>query len=149
MRALWCQIYDEMRLEWRKARLILTSELDLQAQDVVQLYACRWAIEPLFHNLKRWWGVNNLWQQTRIGLELWMQIHSCAWTLTQLFSFAIADAFPMDVIAPWRSAQPVTAGLTSQWLRREFTGLAESLCAHSKSSEIRRPEPQYASGSGP
>uniref|UniRef100_UPI001E48F91F hypothetical protein n=1 Tax=Caballeronia calidae TaxID=1777139 RepID=UPI001E48F91F len=40
--------------------------------------------QPLFHNLKRWWGFNNLWQQTRTVLELWMQIRSCAWTPTQL-----------------------------------------------------------------
>jgi hypothetical protein len=34
----------------------------------VLLYARRWAIEPLFHNLKRWFGFNNLWQQTRTVL---------------------------------------------------------------------------------
>ena len=43
------------------------------------------------------------------------------------------DAFPMDVIAPWRIGQPVTAGLVAQWLRREFTGLADCLQGHGKS----------------
>ncbi len=38
--------------------------------------------EPLFHNLKRWWGANNLWQQERIVLELWMQI--CSATLRKM-----------------------------------------------------------------
>jgi hypothetical protein len=47
----------------------------------VRLYARRWGIEPLFHNLKRWWGISNLWQQSRTALELWMQIRSTAWTL--------------------------------------------------------------------
>ena len=36
----------------------------------LHLYARRWSIEPLFHNLKRWWGVNNLWQLKRTVLEL-------------------------------------------------------------------------------
>ncbi|WP_018312613.1 transposase [Cupriavidus sp. UYPR2.512] len=144
MRAVWCQFYDEKRQCWTKARLMLASETELDAQTVVLLYARRWAIEPLFHNLKRWFGFNNLWQQTRTVLELWMQIRSCAWTLTQLLSLAIADAFPMDTIAPWRVGQPVTAGLVAQWLRREFTGLALGLAELAKCWKFRRPEPRQA-----
>src|ERR1700674_2965917 len=34
-----------------------------------------WKID-LFNNLKRWWGISNLWQQSRTALELWMQIRS-------------------------------------------------------------------------
>jgi len=81
-------------------------------------------IEPLFHNLKRWWGISNLWQQSRTALELWMQIRSTAWTLAQLLSLAAGDAFPMEAVAPWRMKHPLTAGLVAQWLRMEFTGLA-------------------------
>lgn len=77
-------------------------------------------------------------------LELWMQIRSCAWTLTQLLSLAIADAFPMDTIAPWRVGQPVTAGLVAQWLRREFTGFALGLAELAKCWKFRRPEPRQA-----
>nr|WP_258874834.1 transposase [Cupriavidus taiwanensis] len=44
------------------------SETALDAQTVVLLYARCWAIEPLFHNLKRWFG----FQQTRTVLEVWM-----------------------------------------------------------------------------
>jgi hypothetical protein len=137
VRAVWCQFYDDKRQCWARARLMLATETDLGAETLTQLYARRWGIEPLFHNLKRWWGLNNLWQQTRTVLELWMQIRSCAWTLTQLLSLAIADAFPMDVIAPWRIGQPVTAGLVAQWLRREFTGLADCLQGHGKSEKFR------------
>ncbi|MFT0174625.1 transposase [Paraburkholderia mimosarum] len=144
VRAVWCQFYNDKRQEWTKRRLILASEVDLDAQTIVQLYARRWSIEPLFHNLKRWWGFNNLWQQTRTVLELCMQIRSCAWTLTQLLSLAIAEDFPMREIAPWRIGQPVTAGLVAQWLRREFTGLAPIAHAHGKSRKFQRPEARHA-----
>jgi hypothetical protein len=144
VRAVWCQFYDDKRQSWTKARLMLASETDLSAETITQLYARRWGIEPLFHSLKRWWGINNLWQQTRTVLELWMQIRSCAWTLTQLLSLAIGDAFPMDKIAPWRIGKPVTAGLVAQWLRREFTGLACHLPVGGKSQKFRWPQPRPA-----
>jgi hypothetical protein len=79
--------------------------------------------QPLFHNLKRWWGVANLWQQSRKALELWMQIRSTAWTLAQLLALVAEDSFPIQDVAPWRAKQPLTAGLIAQWLRIEFTGL--------------------------
>lgn len=143
VRAVWCQFYDDKRQAWTKARMILATEVNLDAQLIVQLYGRRWGIEPLFHNLKRWWGLNNAWQQTRTVLELWMQMRSCAWTLTQLLSLAIGDAFPMHDIAPWRIGQPVTAGLVAQWLRREFTGLARSVSAHRKSRKFHVPQTHH------
>ncbi|WP_028215576.1 transposase [Paraburkholderia mimosarum] len=128
VRAVWCQFYNDKRQEWTKRRLILASEVDLEAQTIVQLYARRWGIEPLFHNLKRWWGFNNLWQQIR----------SCTWTLTQSLSLAIAEDFPMHEIAPLRIGQPVTAGLVAQWLHREFTGLASHTPVQRKSRKLQR-----------
>ncbi|MCY0853158.1 transposase [Cupriavidus sp. D39] len=108
----------------------------------MQLYARRWGIEPLFHNLKRWFGMSNLWQQSRTVLELWMQIRSMAWTLTQLLSLVLAETFPMDSVAPWRMNQPVTAGLVTQWLRMEFTGLAFRDGLNRKSQKFQWPTPR-------
>ena len=51
----------EMRQDdntWSRPRLILATGTELSAQTVVEVYAERWGIEPLFHNLKRWWGGN-------------------------------------------------------------------------------------------
>ncbi len=53
-----------------------------------------------------------------------MQIRSTAWTLVQLLSLVAEETFPADIVAPWRSKQPLTGGLVAQWLRMEFTGLA-------------------------
>lgn len=73
-----------------------------------------------------------------------MQIRSCAWTLTQLLSLAIGDAFPMDKIAPWRIGKPVTAGLVAQWLCREIAGLASHLAMRGKSQKFRWPQARPA-----
>jgi hypothetical protein len=122
--AVWCQFFDQKAHAWSSPRLLLATETDLSAEAIVRLYARRWGIEPLFHNLKRWWGISNLWQQSRTTLELWMQIRCTAWCLAQLLSLAVHDAFPMQAVAPWRLKHPLTAGLVAQWLRVEFTGLA-------------------------
>ena len=107
-----------------KSAPLLLTETALCAGEILRLYARRWGIERLFHNLKRWWGVNNLWQQKRIVLELWMQIRSTAWTLVHLLSLVVEEAFPITVAAPWRNKRPSTGGLMVQWLSMEFAGLA-------------------------
>jgi len=124
VRAVWCEFYDDKKQSWSKPRLLLATETELSAQAMVELYARRWGIEPLFHNLKRWWGISNLWQQSRTALETWMQIRSTAWTLAQLLALAVDEEFPLREVAPWRQGHPLTAGLVAQWLRIEFTGLA-------------------------
>ena len=85
---------------WSGPRLILATETDLSAQAVVEVYAQRWGIEPLFHNLKRWWGVVNLWQQSKVELELWMQIRCTAYALTQLLVLRLWESSPLMDIAP-------------------------------------------------
>lgn len=140
VRAVWCEFYDADKQRWSKARLLLATETDLRAEEILHLYARRWGIEPLFHNLKRWWGANNLWQQKRIVLELWMQIRSTAWTLVQLLSLVAEESFPIDVVAPWRDKKPLTGGLVAQWLRMEFTGLSFRDSFNRKSSIFTFPK---------
>ncbi len=83
VRAVWCEMRQDDNT-WSRPRLILATETELSAQAVVEIYAERWGIEPLFHNLKRWWGMTNLWQQSKAALELWMQVRSTAYALVQL-----------------------------------------------------------------
>ena len=122
VRAVWCEMRQSDNT-WSRPRLILATETDLSAQEVVEIYAQRWGIEPLFHNLKRWWGVTNLWQQSKEALELWMQIRSTAYALTQLLALRLWASFPLMDIAPWRKGAMITAGLFSQWMRIQFIGL--------------------------
>jgi hypothetical protein len=47
VRAVWCEIQQDDGT-WSRARLILATETHLAAREVVEIYAQRWGIEPLF-----------------------------------------------------------------------------------------------------
>ena len=140
VRVVWCEMRQNDGT-WSRPRLILATETDLTAQAVVETYAERWGIEPLFHNLKRWWGVTNLWQQSKEALELWMQIRSTAYALTQLLALKLWASFPLMDIAPWRKGAMITAGLFGQWLRIQFIGLRVRDACHPKSGNFVMPFP--------
>ena len=140
VRAVWCQMRQPDKT-WSRPRLILATETALSAQAVVKIYAQRWGIEPLFHNLKRWWGVSNLWQQSKAALELWMQIRCTAYALTQLLALRLWGSFPLMQIAPWRKGAMITAGLFGQWLRIQFIGLRVREAFDPKSGQFVMPMP--------
>ena len=140
VRAVWCEMQVDDKT-WSRPRLLLATETDLSEQAVVEIYARRWGIEPLFHNLKRWWGVTNLWQQSKDALELWMQIRSTAYALTQLLALRLWASFPLMEIAPWRKGTMITAGLFGQWLRIQFIGLAVRDAYDPKSGNFVMPFP--------
>ena len=140
VRAVWCQMQDKHG-EWTTPRLVLATEANLTDEQVITYYGQRWGIEPLFHNLKRWWGVDNLWQQSKAALELWMQIRSTAYTLTQLLALTLFKSFPLLQIAPWRKGAVITAGLFATWMRYQFTGLRLRDAYRPKSRQFILPEP--------
>jgi len=140
VRAVWCEMQQDDGT-WSRPRLILATETDLTAQEVVEIYATRWGIEPLFHNLKRWWGVTNLWQQSKAALELWMQIRCTAYALMQLLALKLWGAFPLMEIAPWRKGAIITAGLFGQWMRIQFIGLRVRGAFDPKSGNFVMPFP--------
>jgi hypothetical protein len=140
VRVVWCEMLQDDGT-WSRPRLILATETHLSAQEVVQIYAERWGIEPLFHNLKRWWGVTNLWQQSKQALELWMQIRCTAYALMQLLALKLWGAFPLMDIAPWRKGAMITAGLFGQWMRIQFIGLRVRSAFDPKSGNFVMPLP--------
>jgi hypothetical protein len=106
-------------------------------------YALRWGIESLFQNLKRWWGANHHWQQSRRVLELWMQVRSTGYALMHLLALHLPETFPMATIAPWRKHKPViTAGLFAAWMRQHFFGLAFRHAYDRKSEKFIFPAPR-------
>lgn len=139
VRAVWYQIFDETKQTWSPIKLVLSNETEIDAKTFMLLFARRWSIEPLFHNLKHWWGCKDLWQQSRRVLELWMQMRSCAYALTHLLALQLHPSFPMRDIAPWRFGRPVTAGLFLLWLQREFTGLRFRAAYCQKSKQFHWP----------
>jgi len=140
VRVVWCEMRQADN-SWSRPRLILATEIDLSARAVVEIYAERWGIEPLFHNLKRWWGVTNLWQQSKEALELWMQIRCMGYALTQILALRLWESFPLIDIAPWRKGAMITAGLFGQWLRIQFIGLRVRDACDPKSGQFVMPFP--------
>lgn len=115
----------------------------MTASEVVVLYSHRWQIEPIFHNLKRWWGINNLWQQKRVVLERWMQIRWIAWSMVQLLAENLAEDFSMTAVAAWRTGTPVTAGLIAQWLHLQFLRVPFWEGFDPKSGKFQYPTPAF------
>jgi len=140
VRAVWCEMPQDDGT-WSRPRLILATETALTAREVVEIYATRWGVEPLFHNLKRWWGVTNLWQQSKEALELWMQIRCTAYALMQLLALKLWASFPLMEIAPWRKGALITAGLFGQWMRIQFIGLRVRSAFDQKSGNFVMPFP--------
>ena len=143
VRAVWYEFFDPKKQCWSKPRLLLASETSLAPTQVMRLYSLRWGIESLFQNLKRWWGANNLWQQSRRVLELWMQIRSTGYALMHLLALHLPEAFPLHDIAPWRIHKPViTAGLFAAWMRQHFFGLPFRHAYDCKSQIFTFPAPR-------
>jgi len=103
-------------------RLLLCTDLNLSAEEILRAYCRRWAIEDLFNQLKNRWGWKETWQQSRQVLHRWVQILSTGYALPQLFVYKGLLA-PNDVglLYPWRYRQPPTAGMVRDLIARIFS----------------------------
>ncbi len=118
VRAVWVQFEQESG-ELTSPRLILCTNSELPAEEILSLYARRWSIEPLFNQLKNQWGWKELWQQSRQVLHRWLQITSVAYALPQLLVIYGKDQLSaFSAITPWQRRKPVTAGRIRIGLQR-------------------------------
>ncbi|MCX2783198.1 transposase [Microbulbifer thermotolerans] len=121
VRAVWCEYWDSKKQDWKAERLLLSTDISLTAEEVIDSYSRRWAIETLFHELKQSWGMKEAWQQTRQVLSRWVHITSIGYGLIQLLALAGGNATKeLSQISPWRSQQPITAGRVRQGLARQL-----------------------------
>jgi hypothetical protein len=117
VRAVWYEFFDQKKQCWSEPRLLIATETAPVPTHILQFYALRWGIESLFQNLKRGWGANNHWEQSRRVLELWMQVRSTGYALMHLLALPLPETFPLATIAPWRPHQSIiTAGLSGHVL---------------------------------
>ncbi|MBV8870880.1 MAG: hypothetical protein JOY65_15945, partial [Acetobacteraceae bacterium] len=65
--AVWCEL-EKRGGGWAKPRLLLSTDTGLSAPAIVEAYANRWAVEPLFAALKRTDGLGAMWQRGRTAL---------------------------------------------------------------------------------
>jgi len=110
VRAVWVQFEDENGNLCRP-RLILSTQHNLSAKEILSYYAARWSIEPLFNQMKNRWGWRETWQQSRQVLHRWTQILSIAYALPQLLATCCKDQVAdLIELTPWRKKNQVTAG---------------------------------------
>ena len=110
VRAVWVQLEDESG-KLSGQRLFLSTLHTLPAEKILQYYARRWSIEPLFNQMKNSWGWRETWQQSRQVLHRWTQILSLAYALPQLLATCCSDQVEKFIqLTPWRKKNQVTAG---------------------------------------
>lgn len=141
IRAVWVQLEDENGNLTRQ-RLLLATNPDLTAKEVIEYFARRWPIEDLFNQMKNRWGWREAWQQTRQVLHRWTQILSIGYALPQLLAIAGGDQIKaLANLAPWRTNHPLTAGRVRLGLKRILGHVSIRTWWTPKSRKFEPPKP--------
>src|SRR5437763_8624957 len=125
VRAVWVRLERPDRCPGTsEERLLVCTDPDLPATEVITSYAKRWAVEPLFAAMKHGWGLKDAWQQSRQVLMRWVTILAAGYALGQMLAYA--DPAPVPGLAdpaPWRPPGTRTAGLIRAGLARLLRGV--------------------------
>ena len=81
VRAVWVRL--ERPDQPGEERLLVCTDPDLPATEVITSYAKRWSVEPLFAAMKHGWGLKDAWQQSRQVLMRWVTILAAGYALAQ------------------------------------------------------------------
>jgi len=110
VRAVWCEFQSDSG-KWKSSCLLLSTDTELTAEQVIESYGLRWSIESMFNQLKLAWGMKEAWEQTRQTLHRWVHITMVGYGLVQLLSCLNSQAVE-DLCrhSPWRQENPKTAG---------------------------------------
>src|SRR5215213_3752159 len=106
VRAVWCEL-RERGGGWARPRLLLSTDPALSAAAIVEAYASRWTVEPLFAALKLTDGLGAMWQSGRALLVL-------------LTAKAEPPTVALVRLGGWRKAATLTPGLVKEALTRRF-----------------------------
>ncbi|WP_425356687.1 IS701 family transposase [methane-oxidizing endosymbiont of Gigantopelta aegis] len=110
VRVVWCE-FQRDEGQWTKARLLLSTDVSLTPEQMIESYAERWSIEPMFHQLKQAWGLKEAWQQSRQTLHRWVHLTQVGYGLLQLLRLLDSEQVAqLCRYSPWRKDNPVTAG---------------------------------------
>src|SRR6478752_5716789 len=110
VRAVWVELERPDRPS--EERLLVCTDPDLSATEVITSYAKRWSVEPLFAAVKHGWGLKDAWQQSRQALMRWVTILAAGYALSQVLAYADPARTPgLASPAPWRPPGTRTAGL--------------------------------------
>lgn len=147
VRAVWVSFEDEKRGVTQE-RLILATDIHLEPYEVIEIYAKRWTIEPMFHQVKNNWGWNKTWQQSRQVVHRWLHILGIGYALPQLLALKGGDEVKkLANTTPWREKDPVTAGRVRSGLVRIFGHFPIRNWWHGKSRKFGPPKEPEAPAS--
>jgi hypothetical protein len=121
--------------------LILATDISLTPHEVIEVYAKRRTIEPMFHQTKHNWGWNETWQQSRQTVHRWLHILGIGYALQQ--NLAIkggAEITRLENTTPWGEKDPVTAGRVRSGLVRIIGHFPIRARWNDKSPKIRATE---------
>ena len=123
--AVWVQLErPDRRDKPTEERLLLCTDPDLPAPEVIRSYAKRWAVEPLFAALKHGWGLKDAWQRSRQVLMRWVTILAVGYALSQMLAYTDPAHIPgLADPAPWRPPGTRTAGLIQAGIARILRGV--------------------------
>jgi hypothetical protein len=145
VRAVWVQLERaDRRGEPSEERLLVCTDPDLAATEVITSYAKRWSVEPLFAAMKHGWGLKDAWQQSRQVLMRWVTILAAGYALSQMLAYTDPARTPgLAAPAPWRPPETRTAGLVQAGLARLLRGVGPPalLSAISRKSDLRTGQP--------
>lgn len=110
VRAVWCEFKSDNE-NWKSTCLLLSTDVTLTPEQVIESYGQRWSIESMFNQLKLSWGMKEAWQQTRQTLHRWVHITMVGYGIVQLLSCLDNPAVEaLCCHSPWRQGTPITAG---------------------------------------
>src|SRR3954463_13961982 len=128
VRAVWVRLERPDRCPGTsEERLLVCTDPNLPATEVITSYAKRWSVEPLFAAMKHGWGLEDAWQQSRQVLMRWVTILAAGYALSQMLAYTDPARVPgLAAPAPWRPPGTRTAGLIQAGLTRLLRGVGPS-----------------------
>lgn len=110
VRAVWCELKSEHG-NWKSASLLLSTDITMSPEAVIESYGRRWPIESMFNQLKLAWGMKEAWQKTRQTLHRWVHLLMVGYGLVQLLSCVNSSSVDdLCCHSPWRKENTRTAG---------------------------------------
>ena len=139
VRAVWVELErPEQPDKPRQQRLLICTDPDLSALEVITSYAKRWSVEPLFKDIKHGWGLKDAWQRSRQGLMRWVTVRAVGYALTQMLAYTNpARLAELVRPAPWRPPGTQTAGVIQAGIARILRELGLPAFIAAMSAKIR------------
>ena len=139
VRAVWVELErPDRRDKPPEQRLLICTDPNLPAPEVITAYAKRWAVEPLFKDMKHGWGLKDAWQRSRQGLMRWVTLLGVGYALTQMLAYT--DPARLDGLAepaPWRPRGTQTAGVIQAGIGRILRGVGLPAFLAAMSAKVR------------